>query len=175
MEKLGYTRVDPDQIEGNLIKMIASDWMLVTAGDKTKFNTMTANWGGTGYLWNRPVAFVFVRPQRYTYQFTESYEFLTLSFFDPKDAKIRKALNICGTKSGRDCDKIGEASLVLQFTSLGNPTFKDAKMVVECKKLYAEFLRPDSFLDNNLLDSYYEDQSTLHKMYIAEIKSVWIK
>ena len=71
----------PKTIDGNLIKLIADDWMLVTAGNEEKFNTMTANWGGVGYLWNRPVAFIFIRPQRYTYEFVEKYENFTLTFF----------------------------------------------------------------------------------------------
>lgn len=175
MKNLGYTKINPAQIEDNLIKLIASDWMLVTAGDKEKFNTMTANWGGAGYLWNRSVVFVFVRPQRYTYHFTENNEFFTLSFFDPNDEKSRKALNICGTKSGRDCDKVAEAALTPLFTTLGNPTFKGARMVVECRKLYAEFLHPDSFIDETMLHSYYEDTETLHKMYIAEVVNAWVK
>src|SRR5450759_4178585 len=67
MKEQGYKRIDPNAVRENLIKLIASDWMLVSAGDKEKFNTMTANWGGAGYLWNKPVVFVFVRPERYTY------------------------------------------------------------------------------------------------------------
>ena len=51
----------------NLFETSSKEWMLVTAGTKDKFNTMTANWGGTGFLWNRPVAFIFIRPERYTF------------------------------------------------------------------------------------------------------------
>ncbi|MCK7537157.1 MAG: hypothetical protein MZV63_42425 [Marinilabiliales bacterium] len=72
MKHLGYTQIDPAEITDNLIGLIASDWMLVTAGSSDKFNTMTANWGGAGYLWNKPVVFVFVRPERYTYEFIEN-------------------------------------------------------------------------------------------------------
>ena len=94
--------VKPSDLTDNLIRLIASDWMLVTAGNRNKFNTMTANWGGMGYLWNKNVVFVFVRPERYTYEFMESHEGFTLTFFDDR---YRDALNLCGTKSGRDCDK----------------------------------------------------------------------
>lgn len=80
MEEFGYKQIDPKEIPGNLIKLIADEWMLVTAGTQEKFNTMTANWGGAGYLWNRPVAFVFIRPERYTYEFAEKSEMFTLSF-----------------------------------------------------------------------------------------------
>lgn len=174
MENLGYKKIEPSQIEDNLIDLIASDWMLVTAGDKEKFNTMTASWGGAGYLWNKPVVFVFVRPQRYTYQFTESNNLFTLSFFDRNDEKSRNALKICGSKSGRDCDKVAEAKLVPQFTTLGNPTFKGARMVIECRKLYAELLRHDSFIDEDVYHTHYGSEDSLHKMYISEIINVWV-
>ena len=55
-------------------KLIGGDWMLVCAGKKDRFNMMTASWGGIGWLWNRPVAFVFIRPERYTHEFVEAEE-----------------------------------------------------------------------------------------------------
>ena len=81
MKDLNYRQIDPTEIKDNLIRLIASDWMLVTAGTPEKFNTMTANWGGTGYLWNKNIAFVFVRPERYTYGFMESTEGFSRIFF----------------------------------------------------------------------------------------------
>ena len=65
----------------NAFDLIGKEWMLVTAGNKEKFNTMTASWGGIGWLWNRPVAFVFIRPERYTHDFIERESRLTLSFY----------------------------------------------------------------------------------------------
>ena len=62
-------RIDPARLAENFIELIGREWMLVTAGSPEKFNTMTASWGGAGFLWNRPVAFVFVRPERYALLF----------------------------------------------------------------------------------------------------------
>ena len=64
-------RIDPARLAENFIELIGREWMLVTASSPEKFNTMTASWGGAGFLWNRPVAFVFVRPERYTYEFMD--------------------------------------------------------------------------------------------------------
>ncbi len=172
MKDFEFLQLDPLSIKDNLIKLISADWMLVTAGNKEKINTMTANWGGAGYLWNRPVVFVFVRPERYTYQFTERSEGFTLSFFDEE---YRQALNICGSKSGRDCDKIAEASLTPVFTELGYPAFREAKLVIECRKLYSELLAKDSFIDKEPVAAYYSGQAGIHRLYIAEIKKVWIR
>ena len=172
MKTLKYKHIQPKSIEGNLIKKIASDWMLVTAGDKKKFNTMTANWGGMGYLWNKPVVFVFVRPERYTYEFIESHDGFTLSFFDEA---WREALNLCGTKSGRDCDKVAEAGLTPHFTELGYPAFREASLVLECRKLYASALSKNDFFDSEPLRIHYHTKGGIHKMYIAEIVRVWVK
>ena len=172
MKNIGFRRVDPTYIKDNLIRMIASDWMLITAGNKEKFNTMTANWGGVGHIWNMPVVFAFVRPERYTYEYTEKSNMFTLTFFDDT---YRPALNICGTKSGRDCDKIAEASLSPHFTSLGNPTFKEARLVMECRKLYSEMMSEEAFIDKALYIGHYVKKGGLHKMYIAEIVNVWQK
>ncbi|MDD2425791.1 MAG: flavin reductase family protein [Bacteroidales bacterium] len=170
MKDSGFLQIDPLVIEDNLIKLISAGWMLVTAGDKEKFNTMTANWGGMGYLWNRPVVFVFVRPERYTYQFMERSEEFTLSFFNEK---YRSALNICGSKSGRDCDKIAEASLTPLFTESGNPAFSEARLVLECRKLYADLLSPEAFIDREPVAAHYSGKAGIHKLYIAEILRVW--
>ena len=158
--------VKPSDLTDNLIRLIASDWMLVTAGDRNKFNTMTANWGGMGYLWNRNVVFVFVRPERYTYEFMERNEGFTLTFFDDR---YRDALNLCGTMSGRDCDKVTEAGLTPFFTESGLPAFAEARIVLECRKLYASQLTREAFLESEPLKTHYSTKGGLHKIYIAEI------
>ena len=172
MKEKDYLQADPADINDNLIRLVASDWMLVTAGTPEKFNTMTANWGGMGYLWNRQVVFVFVRPVRYTYGFIENAEGFSLSFYDEK---YRDALNLCGTKSGRDCDKVQETGFTPHFTALGLPVFTEARLVLECRKLYATQLERGHFLDNEPLKRHYNTGEGLHKMYIAEIVKAWIR
>ena len=61
----------------NFFEVIGKEWMLVTAGSKEHFNTMTASWGGIGWLWNKPVVFVFIRSERYTYEFMEENPIVT--------------------------------------------------------------------------------------------------
>ncbi len=163
------TKIDPKQIDENVIRLIGSQWMLVTAGNPAHFNTMTASWGGLGFLWNRPVAFVFIRPQRYTFQFAEENSGLTLSFFGEE---YRDALKICGSRSGRDTDKVAEAGLTPEPTPGGNVAFGEASLVLECRKLYAEMLRPEAFALPGILEQWYPT-GDLHKMYVVEIVNVW--
>ena len=68
----------------NFFEVIGKEWMLVTAGNKDHFNTMTASWGGIGFLWNKPVVYVFIRPERYTFEFIEKSEYFTLSFWEKR-------------------------------------------------------------------------------------------
>lgn len=56
------------QLPDNFFTTIGKEWMLVTAGSKEHFNTMTASWGCVGWLWNKPVAVIFIRPERYTHE-----------------------------------------------------------------------------------------------------------
>lgn len=164
-------KIEPKEIDRNVIRLIGEDWMLVAAGNREKFNMMTASWGSMGYLWNKPVVMVFVRPQRYTFEFTEKQDGFTLSFFDEK---YRKALNVCGTVSGRDIDKVKESGLTPCFTEAGNPAFEEAVLVLECRKLYGDFLNEEAFSDRKIVDSQY-GQKDYHKMYVAEIVNAWVK
>ena len=164
-------KIDPKEISENAIKLIGVDWMLISAGNQSKLNTMTASWGGIGFMWNKPCVFAFIRPQRYTFEFTEKFETFSLSFFGEEH---RKALNICGAKSGRDSDKISEAKITPAFTESGTPYFAEAKLVLECRKLFMQTLTEESFIDKSLVEKWYP-ASDFHKMYVAEIISAFTK
>jgi len=98
IEKL-FRKINPEDVRGNVFSMIGNDWMLITAGKRNHYNMMTASWGSAGVLWKKPVIFVFIRPQRYTYEFIEKQANFTVSFFNEE---YRDLLNLCGTTSGRD-------------------------------------------------------------------------
>ena len=165
-----FKEITPREITDNPFKLIGSDWALVTAGSSEGFNTMTVSWGGVGIMWNKPVAFTFIRPQRYTFEFTEKNGFFTMSFFDES---FRKALSFCGTKSGRDVDKVKETGLTPAFTDEGVPYFKEARLVLVCKKLYAQDLTEGSIIEPFVRESYNGDD--YHKMYVSEIVKILTK
>ena len=95
---MGFKEISAEELQFNPFTKIGKEWMLVTAGDQEKHNTMTASWGGVGVMWGKNVVSVYIRPQRYTKEFVDANELFTLSFYDES---YRKALNICGSKSGR--------------------------------------------------------------------------
>ena len=150
---------------------IGKEWMLITAAGKDQngeqtVNTMTASWGGMGVLWRKHVAFVFIRPQRYTFTLTEQADRFSLSFLGEE---YRDALNLCGTKSGRDGDKIAEAGLSCA-THDGVPFIEQAHTALICRKLYADDIKRECFLDQSPLYTYAAGD--FHKMYVLEIETV---
>ncbi|MCB9017252.1 MAG: flavin reductase [Paludibacteraceae bacterium] len=166
-----FKSIDPKSITENAIKLIGEKWMLITAGKAESFNTMTASWGTIGFLWGKPVVYVYVRPQRYTFEFIEKQNEFTLSFF-PQEYK--KALNICGSTSGRDGNKVEKAGISPIFTEKGNVSFREANLVLECRKLYSEYLKPEAFTDQSLIAQWYKSND-FHKLYVAEITGVFEK
>lgn len=167
---MSFTEIKPNEITENPFDLIGKDWALVTAGTKEKFNTMTISWGGVGVMWGKPVAFTFIRPQRYTMGFIENEDCYTMSFFDEN---YRKALNFCGSKSGRDYDKVKETGLTPAFTEEGVPYFQEAKLVLVCKKMYAQTLEDKCVLAGEEVKKWYNDD--YHKMFVSEIVKVLIK
>lgn len=175
-----FRKIQPEELSGNPFRLIGDDWMLVTSanpGDGLEggrdYNTMTASWGGMGILWGGPVAFVFIRPQRHTYGFTEENARMTLSFFGEE---YRAALNFCGSKSGRDYDKAKECGLtpVSDSDAHGRAVwFDEAKLVLKVRKLYAEPLKADAFLDPDARAVYPRDD--FHKVYVCAIEEVLVR
>jgi len=159
-----FVEIKPEQITDNTFKLIGSDWMLVTAGTLDAYNTMTASWGGLGVLWNKNVCFCFVRPTRYTYGFMEKADTFTLTFFDEE---YRDALTFCGSHSGRDVDKAAKTGFTPVQSGSGSVYFSEARMVIECRKLYFQDIDPANFLDPGIEKNY--SQKDYHRMYVGEI------
>jgi len=159
-----FKTISPLEIKDNPIQLIGKEWMLITAGTQKRFNTMTASWGGIGELWFKPVCFIFVRPQRYTYEFIEQEEGFTLSFFEER---YKPQFNICGSHSGRDINKVLDCGLSPVKAENGSVYFEEARMVLECRKLYFHDLDATHFMDPSLLKHYPEDD--FHRMYVGEI------
>jgi len=156
--------------EFNPFVTLGDDWGLLTAGDTDKYNTMTIAWGSFGVMWNKPVLTVVVRPQRYTKEFVDNFDLFTVSFFRPQE-DFRKALQLLGTKSGRDCDKITESGLTPLFVD-GTVAFEEANTIYICKKLHGgQQLDASKFVDLSLDSSIYPDKD-YHYFYIGEILKI---
>lgn len=170
MNNKPFKNISPTLITDNPFQLIDKEWMLITAGGIESFNTMTASWGGFGILWNKPVVFCFVRPVRYTYEFMEKAGFFTATFFD---REYRKALNFCGANSGRDTDKMAATGLTPVASPNGSVYFEQARLVLECRKLYFSDINPEHFIDPAINNNY--PMADYHRMYIGEIVNCMLK
>ena len=162
-----FEKIDPKALDQNVFSLIGDQWMLITAGTKDQCNTMTASWGGLGILWGKPVATVYIRPQRYTLEFVEREDTFTLCFFREE---YRKALALCGSKSGRDVDKVKECGFTVA-TAEGAPYFEEADLVLVCKKSYWQDMDPTHFLDREIDGKWYPEKD-YHRIFIGEILEV---
>lgn len=154
-----------DMLKESVFSLIGDRWMLVAATDKNgKTNAMTASWGGMGVLWGKKVAFVFIRPQRYTKKFVDDADTFSLSFFDDS---YKKMLGYMGKVSGRDEDKIAKSGLSLTIKD-DTPVFKEATLTLICRKMYRQTMKEECFIDKSNIEKWYPSKD-YHDVYVAEI------
>ena len=165
-----FKNISVSEIADNPFVALEKDWMLITAGTIDDFNMMTAAWGGFGFLWKKPVGYIFIRPQRHTFKYTESNDFFTLTFFDEN---YRSILNKCGTLSGKDFDKMRKSGITPFATTNNSVAFEEARLIIECKKIYQDDIKEQNFIDTAPLVNY--PMKDYHRMYIGEIVSVFLK
>ena len=165
-----FQRIDPKNLKDNVFSLIGDQWMLVTAGTEEQCNTMTASWGGLGILWGAPAATCYIRPQRYTKEFLDREEYFTLAFFDEE---YRKALSLCGAKSGRDVDKVKECGFTVRTAHCGAPYFEQARLVLVCRKRFVQEMDPNC-IPQDVKEKWYPQQD-YHTMYIGEIVEAYCK
>lgn len=168
-------KIEVSLLTENFFESISKEWMIVCAGDADHYNMMTASWGGIGWLWNKPVAFVFIRPERYTFELAEKYDFMTLSFLGHSE-EARKIYNFCGSQSGRQVNKAVESGLLpVPLENGKGVTFEQARLTLVGKKLYADDLRPQNFIEPSLNDRWYGAHGGYHKMYVLEITDILVQ
>lgn len=164
-----FQKVDPKELKFNVFSAIGDQWMLITAGTVEHCNTMTASWGGLGILWGKPMAIAYIRPQRYTKQFVDESEYFTLTFFSEN---WRKQLALCGTKSGRDMDKVKECGFTVAAAEGGAPYFEEAELVLVCRKQMMMPMDPAA-IPNEEKEKHYDGD--YHDIYWGEIVEVLVK
>ena len=168
-------KISVDELMINPYEKIAKDWMLITAGNKLDaYNTMTASWGQIGSLWGhgggKLTVTIYVRPTRYTKQFVDNNDYFSLSFFDEE---YKNDLAYLGAHSGKDEDKVAKTKLTPEFNDKA-AYFKEANMVLFCRKLYKQDLKEENFLDKSVVSENYPLKD-FHTMYIGEIEEVLVK
>ncbi len=165
-----FKTITPERFIGNPFTMLGTDWMLVCAQKPDgRANAMTAAWGGMGVMWSMNVAYIVIRPQRFTKEFVDAADTFSLSFFDGQ----KEMLGYMGSVSGRDEDKIKKSGLTV-LREGNTPYFAEAEMVMLCKKLYAQELEPECFVLKEYDSKIYPDHD-YHTMYIAQVEKILVK
>ena len=152
---MSFREVKAEELTMNPFTKIGKEWLLITAGNEEKCNTMTASWGAMGVMWGKNAVTVYIRPQRYTKEFVDREDTFTISVLGEE---YRKALNYCGKVSGKNADN----------------KIKEADMIMVCKKMYHDEIKPECF-DAGENDGKWYPQKDYHTMYIAEILKVLVR
>lgn len=150
----------------NPFERFNTDWAVVTAGPIEHYNGMTISWGSMGTIWHRSIITVYVRPDRYTWQFLKDNDTFTVSFYP---AELRPALMKMGRLSGRDCDKVSEAGLTPKDLG-GCVTFAEANQTFVCKKIYMNQLNRNAVPED--ARQIYQNGIEPHWLIMGEVTEV---
>lgn len=161
---MSLKKIDASTLTFNPFEKLSKQWALVGAGNLDKFNMMTVSWGAVGVIWGKPSVTAYIRQTRYTKEFVDSGDTFTLTFLADGH---RDALNVLGSKSGRDMDKMKDSGLT-PIEVEGEVTFAEAELVLVCRKRFVQDMPKENFVSQETLDRWYADEN-YHTMYIGEI------
>ena len=130
---------------------------ILSAGTKDHYNSMAIEWGSLGVSWKMPIFTVYVKDQRYTYEFMQTTEIFTVSIINKK---IFKKFAVYGTKSGRDINKEEVAGTHIRFLDNGGITFDEAEEVFVCRMLAKAYIQQ-------------EDRAPALKAFYEKAKQYW--
>ena len=149
---------------------------ILSVGDKNKYNSMTIQWGSLGVAFRRPVFTVYVKPDRYTYEFMEEAEYFTVSIIN---RKLFNKFEIYGTKSGKDINKEEVAGTHIKFLDNGGITFDEAEEVFVCKLFVKSYIK--DIEDYPSIIELYKSKPNVyktlrpHSIYMGEIIGHYVR
>jgi flavin reductase (DIM6/NTAB) family NADH-FMN oxidoreductase RutF len=159
MKNLDYMTIAEEAIK----QIKKGAFLTVKAGDR--LNVMTIGWATFGFCWRKPIMMIAVRSTRHTFGIIEQAEDFTVTF--PK-GDMDKAIALCGTKSGREMDKLKAAKLeTSKAQKVFTPIIKAPGYHLECRIVYKSAMDP-AFLDKGY-DAALYPQKDYHTLYFGEI------
>ena len=150
--------------------------ILMTTKNGDFVNSMVIGWGHIGIEWGKPIFVAYVRESRFTKEMMENHGEFTVNV--PMGEFNKKILGVCGSKSGRDMDKIKELNLTLvPGDTVSVPAIKELPLTLECKVLYQQD-QDLSCLCEESRNRFYapgtRDEGDFHTAYYGEITSAYI-
>ncbi|MDR1865911.1 MAG: flavin reductase [Bacteroidales bacterium] len=170
-----FQPVQPSELPDNVFKLVGEDFTVITAGQEEDFNSMTASWGGWGRLFELPSTWCFLRASRYTLELIKREQSYTMSYFADE---YKDQVLYFGSKSGRDSDKMKNNPLTFVKTPAGNITYREARLVIECKLMEITTVAPGDFYSEKgktFVEDAFKEVKEYHKLVFGEISHVWIK
>ena len=164
--------VDVFEYAGHICKAL-SKGVLLTTKLNDEVNTMTIGWGMVGIEWGKPLFIALVRDSRHTMKLLEGNGEFTVNI--PMGEFDKKILGVCGSKSGRDLDKISSLGLTLEEPDqISVPGIRELPLTLECKVLYRQ-RQDSSALPMDIIQRYYPgEEHDRHVAFYAEIVSAYI-
>lgn len=150
--------------------------VLLTTADGNKVNAMTIGWGHIGIEWGKEIFVAYVRESRFTKQMIENTGEFTVNI--PLGGCDGKILGYCGSKSGRDVDKISQLGLTLEPSEIvGAPGIKELPLTLECKVIYKQAQDLTAIAQEHI-DRYYpadaDDKMDGHIAYYGQIVNAYV-
>ena len=168
-----FKQVENTEIPGNVFTLVNKDFTVLTGGTPELYNSMVASWGGWGTLFEKPATWCYLRSSRYTLTLIRKDLTYTMSYFDDE---YKQDILLFGMQSGGD--KMEKTKLTAVQTPAGNMTFKEAKLIIECKLLEITTVSPDDFQTDEarkfIVDAHAET-GDYHKIVFGEITNVWVR
>lgn len=167
--------VDIWDYAGQITKAIDKG-ILLTTKEGEKVNTMVIGWGHLGTIWFKPVFVAYVRESRYTKELLDKTGQFTVNI--PLGQVDKNIIAVCGSKSGRDMDKVKELGLTLeQGQTVAVPGIKELPLTLECKVIYQQAQEPAA-IDKDCFDRFYtpgsRNEGDYHTAYYGEITKAYI-
>ncbi|ADQ14673.1 flavin reductase [Halanaerobium hydrogeniformans] len=162
-------KIEFNQVLNNYREVLPQGVFLTTKADG-EVNTMTMGWGTVGYIWNQNIIMAPVRKSRHTHQLIENSDYFTASV--PLNGQLKKELQFCGTKSGRDYDKIDELNLeLLEVEECEVPVIKGNDLHFIARIKYKQDMNIDK-LAKDIVEKKYPKQD-MHTFYYGEVVAVY--
>jgi flavin reductase (DIM6/NTAB) family NADH-FMN oxidoreductase RutF len=170
-----FKQISPEEICDNVFMLAGKVFPVITAGKEDHYNSMTASGGGFGILLKKPSTWCIIQANRYTLELIQIEQTYTMSYF-PNEYK--EQILFLGSKSGRDSDKMKEVKLTGVQTPYGNMSFKEARLIIECRLTEITTANPDDFYTQeakDFINEAYKKATDYRKLVFGEITHVWMK
>lgn len=170
-----FKRISPEDVSDNVFTLVGRVFPVITAGKKDRYNSMTASGGGLGMLFKKPTTWCILQATRYTLELIQEEQRYTISYFP---SEHMEQIVFLGSKSGRDSDKMKDVELTSIQTPSGVISFKEARLIFECKLTEITTPNPDDFYSQEAMDyikGAYKEASDYRRYVFGEITQVWVR